>query len=811
MKAANTIKLLAGFLLLGFSLQAQDLSGVRILINPGHGGYDSDDRNVVIAPFTSGNQNGFWESKSNLDKGLALRSMLLAHNAQAMMSRTQNTTADDLPLSAIVQMANEYNADFMLSIHSNAGAGSANHVLMLYSGVDTGDTYIYPTPTPYSELSKAISTEIAKNIYSNQITTWSSTYSVRGDKTFGRVAMGGWSDGYGVLRGLTVPGVISEASMHDYIPETYRLMNMDYKRLEAWHFLKSFATYFKSAALTTGNIAGSVRDKFLLNEANYFKLPASKDIYLPVNGATVKILPGDSVCTTDNLNNGVFSFENLPAGTYSLVTQAVGYHPDTTQLTVEANKTTYANIRLNKIRNTPPQVVEYSPRALTPDTVMLASSVIRLKFNWDIDPASAQQAFSITPAVAGTFVFKESNFVMEFVPSAPLDVSTIYTVTLAKTLKHFDGLTMENDFTFQFKTASRNQLKLIAAYPMKNETNVDYLQPVFTFVFDKKLQTSELINGVQVYDKSGKLIAKNLRKLYHNTVPAPYGSTQLTMAENLVPGGNYIVKLAKGIKDVDGVFLTDTLEIPFTASNERVTDKTVAENFETAGKLSVDELQSKLVGAASVLSSSSTRLFDTYSYNLKYTFTDKTGGEVVYRFNSPSVNVTCDSVMGLHIYGDLSGNELYLMFLSGGETKLIRADSIHYGFWKYAEVSLKELPAQSNWQFTGFKILQTTAPLSATGNLLVDNLLIYSKPLSVVSSPKLNNVKIYPNPASDVLFVEVKDNQPVQRLELYSISGQLIRKSTLRTMQVADIIPGTYMIKVRMKEGTITVPVFISR
>ena len=124
---------------------------------------------------------------------------------------------------------------------------------------------------------------------------------------------------------------------------------------------------------------------------------------------------------------------------------------------------------------------------------------------------------------------------------------------------------------------------------------------------------------------------------------------------------------------------------------------------------------------------------------------------------------------------------------------------------------MKELPAQSNWQFTGFKILQTTAPLSATGNLLVDNLLIYSKPLSVVSSPKLKNVKIYPNPASDVLFVEVKDNQPVQRLELYSVSGQLIRQTSKGSMPVADIIPGTYMIKVLLKEGTFTVPVIIRR
>ena len=53
-----------------FSGFSQDLSGVRIFINPGHGGYDSDDRNVVIAPYSQGDQNGFWESKSNLDKGM---------------------------------------------------------------------------------------------------------------------------------------------------------------------------------------------------------------------------------------------------------------------------------------------------------------------------------------------------------------------------------------------------------------------------------------------------------------------------------------------------------------------------------------------------------------------------------------------------------------------------------------------------------------------------------------------------------------------------------------------------------------------
>lgn len=98
-------KILLPILLLVFSLNliAQDLSGVRIYINPGHGGYDANDRNVVIPPFKSGDPNGFWESSSNLHKGLYLKEMLDSHGASTAISRVTNTTEDDLPLSQIVR------------------------------------------------------------------------------------------------------------------------------------------------------------------------------------------------------------------------------------------------------------------------------------------------------------------------------------------------------------------------------------------------------------------------------------------------------------------------------------------------------------------------------------------------------------------------------------------------------------------------------------------------------------------------------------------------------------------------------------
>ena len=44
------------------SLSAQSLAGYKICINPGHGGHDSNDREILLPGIT------FWESEGNLTK-----------------------------------------------------------------------------------------------------------------------------------------------------------------------------------------------------------------------------------------------------------------------------------------------------------------------------------------------------------------------------------------------------------------------------------------------------------------------------------------------------------------------------------------------------------------------------------------------------------------------------------------------------------------------------------------------------------------------------------------------------------------------
>lgn len=206
-------------------LNAADLTGVKIYINPGHGGYDgANDRNVETIPYALGDTLGFWESWSNLRKGLALRDKLQSSGATVYMSRTQNRDEDDRLLSEIAEEANANGVDAFLSIHSNAlGTNTGtNYLLFLFHGYDADPT------VPESKIQ---ATAAWTDIIDNQLTNWTNyttSTNIRGDFSFY-----GNTSGLGVLRPLTVPGFLSEGSFHDYKPETHRLLNDDYRKLEA--------------------------------------------------------------------------------------------------------------------------------------------------------------------------------------------------------------------------------------------------------------------------------------------------------------------------------------------------------------------------------------------------------------------------------------------------------------------------------------------------------------------------------------------------------------------------------------------------
>ncbi len=350
------------------------LSGLKIYVNPGHGGYDANDRScwTIPVPKTWSDPNGYWESKSNLVKGLHLRDMLEAAGAEVIMSRVTNNSGerdleyypnagaaekealmkgDDRPLSAIAEEANANNVDHFISIHTNALNGKTNYLLILYHG-ETGK--------PKVADSDKMAASTAPIQIKNQLTVWNaSAPKIYGDWTFYGDDATSSAPGLGVLRPLTVPGFLSEGSFHDYAPETHRLMNSDYCKIEAIRFFQHFHKYYSRELPQTGTIAGwvkSANEKVdVLGEKNFYYFPGTDDQWLPLNGVVVYLLDrtGQTVLqtyTTDDWYNGVFAFYDVAPGDYKLAVKKDKYAMDTVDVKVAAEEIAQAKIRVNNIR-----------------------------------------------------------------------------------------------------------------------------------------------------------------------------------------------------------------------------------------------------------------------------------------------------------------------------------------------------------------------------------------------------------------------------------------------------------------------------
>jgi len=99
-----------------------------------------------------------------------------------------------------------------------------------------------------------------------------------------------------------------------------------------------------------------------------------------------------------------------------------------------------------------PSIVSVVP---ADDSSGIASSgtVIQVQFGEAVDQAAAESAFSIAPAVAGTFSWDRNTLV--FTPSETLRPETTYRVTIAASgIQDAAGNTLAADYTFEFATST---------------------------------------------------------------------------------------------------------------------------------------------------------------------------------------------------------------------------------------------------------------------------------------------------------------------------------------------------------------------
>ncbi len=730
---------------------AADFDKYKIYINPGHGGFDSDDRGMKVWMDTEYQDYGFWESQSNLDKGLHLNELLKGLGFQTMMSRTLNRTEDDRNLNAIATEASSWGADFFLSIHSNAG-GPSNYVLQLFAGRTPGDTHTYASQPSEAnnQRSYEITTLMGNLMMSNKVATWSkSTPTIAGDKTFAREIMG-WSNGYGVLRKLTVPGTISEGAMHDYIPETYRLMNMDYKHQEAWYFLKTFCSYYLDYKQAKGVIGGQVRDAYRKQAFPAIKrIKNSRDEQIPINRAKVELLKNGSVIktyVTDTCYNGVFFFWDLEPGEYTvrvpegqyelrtpnIPTEQSYYYAKEAKVTVAADEITHVDMMIDAQRSTRPEVISYEP-AITSENITDSLNVsipIVLNFNWDMKAEETEAAFSISPAVDGTLTWENSNRTLRFTPTNSFAVGTEYTVTLAKSACHPDfnwPNTMSEDFSFKFRTKFRGEISLVQSYPAKDQQDVS-VNPSFILIFDGTIKATTANKKAFKLMKGTEEVAINAKSF---SVSRLDGSITFEPTSELLPDTDYKLVMNETLVDVDKIYLNKTVEIPFRTVATAEADGVMLDDME-ATSFSYNAEDSEGLKTAAAIKYTTKKLFGTASNQLKYEFNAE-DSYATYTYLNPTLITDANGnwQFGMYVFGDFSENELVAIWNAEGDIKYTTFGTIDFAGWKYLSADMSELPTDVVYQFMGLRLKRGTGFLSSNGFICVDNLMFVAAPTAV--------------------------------------------------------------------------------
>ena len=351
--------------------QTKNASELRIYLNPGHGCYGPNDRPMPTIPYPNlpetgrPDKKGFYESSTVLMRTLPMVDKLVKMGVKReniMLSRTDNgpypyVTDDpendkfDRPLSEICEEVDANNMDFFISVHSNAATdgGNTNYPLILYRGRDKEGNDLVPG-------SRDMAIKMWEPHYMDELDPQSyysrTNVNVRGDISFygsSSVRHGTHGDYEGWLGVLKhgVPGFLIEGYFHTYQPARHRALNPDYCKQDAIRMSRGLAEIFNLPGEKTGYIMGTVKDlhERIVNPVFHYA-PRTNDQWLPLNGATVTLFKGDKAVKTyqvDTLYNGIFVFEDLEPGEYTVRAALKGYK-EQGNFTADATSTEYQNL-----------------------------------------------------------------------------------------------------------------------------------------------------------------------------------------------------------------------------------------------------------------------------------------------------------------------------------------------------------------------------------------------------------------------------------------------------------------------------------
>ncbi len=449
--------LLASVLFVCLSLGAA--SKWKLYVNPGHGGYTSNDRQTAM-PAVNGvklpvgdngfnSSNCFWESSGNTYRAWGIEYFWnkrvvaegLAASTSIKLSRYDNTQSGDLTLSTIAAASNSYGGYFM-SLHTNAGNASANYMIVMCRSISSSNY------AAYSSTSLAMAKSAAN--WHDYVNMTSETYNTPRGMTDRQFYNG---SSLGVLRTNNAPGYLAESWFHDYRPEAFRMCSCGYNYFLAWQLMRA---YLENPGLDGVYlypiIVGDIRD--LSKSCGYTSYTTrSRDKYLAINGATVTLrnvnTGGTKTYTTDQFNNGFYTFYDcVPGATYEITVSKSGYKSQTQTITVASEaeggaKGTQHKLNFDLVEGEDEPVASI---AVSPATVEFAEVTVGGTSSQSVTVTGTSLTSAISISSSNTADFSLSatsvaaaggSFTVKYNPSAAGNHSTTITLksgTVTKTM-----------------------------------------------------------------------------------------------------------------------------------------------------------------------------------------------------------------------------------------------------------------------------------------------------------------------------------------------------------------------------------------
>lgn len=165
--------------------------------------------------------------------------------------------------------------------------------------------------------------------------------------------------------------------------------------------------------------------------------------------ASITVTQGETTVNTTCDANGNFSLSGLLSGSAILTIKATKYGTSTRFISLSGGgHNQLSDITLSKLPN---PVNSISPS--DNDNNVSLSSNITINFFREMDSASTEGAFSITPAVKGSFHWGSDFKKLTFDPTTTLASGTSYTVTVDTTALEVDSSSIEFSLSYTFNTA----------------------------------------------------------------------------------------------------------------------------------------------------------------------------------------------------------------------------------------------------------------------------------------------------------------------------------------------------------------------